>query len=244
MRDLGRRRYADALALQREAVERVLSWRADVDRPAGELLLVEHDPPVITIGRRREASAHVVAPAEKLAALGVELVETDRGGDVTWHGPGQIVAYPILDLDRLGLRIHPYMRMLEECVLSTIAAFGVNGHRDESATGVWVGGDGAVDAAGSNGARADTAAEARPARKIAAMGVRVSRWVSMHGLALNVENDLSHFGLIVPCGLHGRPVTSLRAELGDAAPSIERVRSELVASIERAVDDAINLRRG
>lgn len=233
VRDLGRMRYLDALEAQRAAHRRVLDARgaAGGESPrhagaeVGELLLVEHDPPVITLGRRREAASHVVAPSARLAELGVEVVESDRGGDVTWHGPGQLVAYPILDLDRLRLRIHPYMRLLELSVIDAIGAFGVVGHRDPEATGVWVAGDG-------------------PARKICAMGVRVSRWVSMHGLALNVENDLSHFGLIVPCGLHGRPVTSLRAELGAAAPPMAAVRTALVESIGRALRAAISLPRG
>lgn len=219
-------RYAAALEVQREAHARVLAARPE-GGVVGELLFVEHDPPVITLGRRRESASHVVAPMSRLEALGVELAETDRGGDVTWHGPGQLVAYPILDLERLGLRIHPYMRLLEECVIQVIGRFGVQGRRDPEATGVWVGGD----------------AGDRPARKICAMGVRVSRWVSMHGLALNVEPDLSHFSLIVPCGLHGRPVTSLRAELGDASPSMDAVKRALGATIDQAIHEAFS-RRG
>lgn len=220
-------RYRDALELQRAAHARVLAARlaregadpgavttrsGDAD-PVGELLLVEHDPPVVTLGRRSTSRDHLVVAPERLAAMGIELEESDRGGDITWHGPGQLVAYPILDLDRLGLRIHPYMRLLEQVVIDLLAEFGVRGDRDPEATGVWVG-----------------------SRKICAMGVRVSRWVSMHGLALNVDPDLAAFGLIVPCGLHGRPVTSLRNECasqGTVSPSMERVRSALVAHLER-----------
>jgi len=264
--------YAAALDEQRAAHARVLEGRAHarasmtepsgaadaagtsaagLGAPFGELLLVEHDPPVITLGRRRESASHVVAPPARLAALGVELVETDRGGDVTWHGPGQLVAYPILDLERLGLRIHPYMRLLEQCVIETLGTFGVAGHRDPEATGVWVGGAKACEAqeAGalpdqgaapeSRAASARSAAPRPPARKICAMGVRVSRWVSMHGLALNVAPDLSHFGLIVPCGLHGRPVTSMRAELGASAPSMEAVKRALIGALERAVAECV-----
>jgi lipoyl(octanoyl) transferase len=129
-----------------------------------------------------------------------------------------LVAYPILDLNRLGLRIHPYMRLLEDVVIATVASFGIEAGREEGATGVWV------------------SAQTPEARKIAALGVRLSRWCSMHGLALNVEPDLDHFQLIVPCGLSGRPVTSLRRELGDECPSMSCVRDAL----EKAFNDAID----
>ena len=149
------------------------------------------------------------------------MVETDRGGDITYHGPGQLVAYPILDLNLLGLRIHPYMRLLEEVVIRTLAEFGVQAGRDPEATGVWVD-------------------PLQPtSRKIAALGVRLSRWCSMHGLALNVEPDLEHFGLIVPCGLHDRSVTSLRAELGDRCPSLEEVRAVVRREFESQIESAI-----
>src|SRR5690606_29440764 len=157
---------------------------------------------------------HVLATPGLLARHGVELVETDRGGDVTYHGPGQLVAYPIVDLNRVGLRLHEYMRALEGAVIAAVAGFGVAGERDPAATGVWV--PGAV--------RGESA-------KLCAMGVRVRRWVSMHGLALNVTTDLSHFGLIVPCGLAGRPVTSLHALLGDRCPPM----AEGTAAVVRAL---------
>ncbi|MBX3356064.1 MAG: lipoyl(octanoyl) transferase LipB [Phycisphaeraceae bacterium] len=212
--DLGRMRYREALALQREAHARVL---ADMT-VMGEVLLVEHDPPVITLGRRSESRSHLVAAPDRLAALGVEVEESDRGGDITWHGPGQLVAYPILALDRLRLRIHPYMRLLEQVVIDLIADLGVEGDRDPSATGVWVG-----------------------SRKICAMGVRVSRWVTTHGLALNVDPDLASFELIVPCGLHGRPVTSLRREVeakGGTPPPMTVVKNSLVNHLERHLQQA------
>jgi len=226
-------RYRDALDCQRAAHARVMEARArrtpsaeqarsgdagsaSVDEPVGELLLVEHDPPVVTLGRRSTSRDHLVVSPERLAALGIDLEESDRGGDITWHGPGQLVAYPILDLDRLGLRIHPYMRLLEQVVIDLLADFAVHGDRDPEATGVWV-----------------------EHRKICAMGVRVSRWISMHGLALNVDPDLRSFELIVPCGLHGRPVTSLRREFEardggmSGVPSMAQVKTALVATFER-----------
>ena len=140
VRDLGRMAYAEAFELQKSLQRAVIDSRSD---PPGEremyLLLVEHDPPVITISRRKGARRHLVATPEQLAAAGVEVAETDRGGDITYHGPGQLVAYPILDLNALGLRIEGYMRLLEQIVIDALAAFGIVGTRDPKATGVWVG---------------------------------------------------------------------------------------------------------
>lgn len=206
--DLGRSPYLDALQEQRRRQQEVIALR-DSDTPRMDLLLVEHDPPVITISNRPGARSHLLASDEQLAACGVEVQPTDRGGDITWHGPGQLVAYPILDLNRLELRLHGYLRWLEEIVIRTLAEYGIRGFRDECATGVWVGDDPAK------------------ARKICAMGVRVSRWVTMHGLAINVCPDLSHFDLIVPCGLADRGVTSIREELGDESPGMEEVSNAL-----------------
>lgn len=213
--DLQRMDYAGALDRQRREHAAVVEGRET--RVPMRLLLVEHDPPVVTVSRRPGAGRHVIASDERLAELGVQKFETDRGGDVTWHGPGQLVAYPILDLHRLDLRIHGYMRFLEQVVIDTLAGWGVHGMRDESATGVWVG-DGA------------------PQRKICAMGVRISRWATLHGLALNVAPDLAQFGLIVPCGLVGRPVTSLAQELGARAPSMPEAKSALAGALVHAVE--------
>lgn len=212
--DLGLAGYAEAIERQLALHERVVSGRGG--REPMHLLLLEHDPPVITVSRRPGAERHVLAAASRLAELGVQRVETDRGGDVTWHGPGQLVAYPILDLQRLDLRIHGYMRFLEQVVVDALARFGLEGRRDESATGVWVGSKG-------------------PERKVAAMGVRISRWATLHGLALNVDPDLSMFDLIVPCGLVGRPVTSLRRELGDTSPSMPAVRAVVAETLVESV---------
>lgn len=221
--DLGRIGYEEALAIQRARHAEVVASRGNSGSGAagGHILLLEHDPPVITVTRRAGSRKHLLATAESLAASGVQLVETDRGGDITYHGPGQLVAYPILDLNLLGLRIHPYMRLLEEVVIRTLAEFGVQAGRDPEATGVWVD-------------------PMQPtSRKIAALGVRLSRWCSMHGLALNVEPDLEHFGLIVPCGLHDRSVTSLRAELGDRCPSLEEVKTVVRREFESQIESAI-----
>lgn len=203
--DLGRRSYAEAYAIQNARHAEVLQ-RRDAGG-IGTILLVEHHP-VITVTRRPGVSEHVVATPELLRQHGVEVVETDRGGDVTYHGPGQLVVYPIVDLNRLNCRIVEYLRVLEDVVIRTLADLGIQGQRDAGATGVWVDDEGR-------------------SAKVCAMGVRVRRWITMHGLALNVDPDLSHFGLIVPCGLSGRPVTSLRRLMGDGCPSMGRVKAVL-----------------
>jgi len=186
----------------------------------GYLLLVEHEA-VVTISRRAGAADHLLATPELLARQAVSVVDTDRGGDITYHGPGQLVAYPVLDLNVLNLGLHDYMRLLEQAVIDTCAAYGVLTHRDASATGVWV-------RSGVHGMDA----------KIAAMGVRVRRWVSLHGLALNVTTNLDHFGLIVPCGLAGRPVTSLKQQLGDGCPTFGDVKATLAGALKRRLAEA------
>ncbi|MBM4108467.1 MAG: lipoyl(octanoyl) transferase LipB [Phycisphaerae bacterium] len=220
--DLGTMPYAAAYARQAEAVQRVLRDR-DANAPGvGVVFFVQH-PPVITLTPR--AAPNLLASPAQLSCLGIEVAATDRGGDITYHGPGQLVVYPILDLNRLNLGLHAYMRLLEDTVRRTIARFGVEGGRDPAATGVWVG-----DA------------------KICAMGVRVRQWVSMHGLALNVDPALEHFDLIVPCGLGGRGVTSLRRLLGPACPSMAAVQAalceELGGAVGRARDAAVAIRAG
>lgn len=183
------------------------------------ILLVEH-PPTITFGRRKEASAaHLVATPPELRNLHVDLVESDRGGDITFHGPGQIVAYPILRLADHKLSVGAYMRRLQEAVITTLADFHVTGHLDCSAPGVWV----------------DFADPAEPSAKICAVGVRVKRGVTLHGLALNVEPDLSFFDLIVPCGL-SRPVTSLHKLLHSRSPSIIAVKAVLARELRSHLD--------
>ncbi len=209
--------YAETLGIQRDLQRQVIQGRPTVAGP-GYLLLVEHDPPVITVSRRAGARQHLVATDAELAAAGVEVAETDRGGDITYHGPGQLVVYPILDLNTLGLPLLGYMRFLERVVTDTLAVWGIEGRRDETATGVWVGGS-----------------------KICAIGVRLSRWVSMHGLALKVTTNLSHFDLIVPCGLTGRTVTSMQREIGDACPPIAEVKEVVVRRFEQAVAGVIAL---
>lgn len=233
--DLGTLSYESAWAAQREHHAAVLAAR-DAGVPViGRLLFVEHVPPVITVSRRPDARKHLVASAEELAREGVEVRETDRGGDITYHGPGQLVAYPIVDLNTLGLNLHGYMRFLEEVVIRTLARFGVEGHRDPGATGVWVM---SRNSPVSEAAHEESSTNTRmppTAAKICAIGVRVRRWVTMHGLALNVSTNLAHFDLIVPCGLAGRGATSLRRELEDECPLMQTVKDALAGEFQNRV---------
>ncbi len=187
VQDLGQRAYAPTLALQEELVARV---RANPEGP-GHLVLVEHTPPVITLGRRTRTE-HLLADEDQLRRLGIEVHASARGGSATWHGPGQLVAYPILRLAR-ERTVRAHVCGLEEALLATLAHFGVRAHRAEGLTGVWVGNE-----------------------KIAAIGVAVSHWIAWHGLALNVDPDLESFRLIVPCGIEGKGVTSMARLLGRA----------------------------
>ena len=215
---LGRVPYREAWALQGRIQARlVAAKRAGAAPPPHAVLVVEH-PPVFTTGKSGDA-ANVTAPAA-LAARGAELVRVDRGGDVTFHGPGQTVVYPILDLDRLAtpegapLRdLHRYLRELEEAVVRTCAGLGLAAGRVAGRTGVWIGPDGRG-----------------PERKVCALGVRCSRWVTMHGLALNVTTDLGWFDLVVPCGIADRGVTSLERELG-APPDRSAVEDALLGHL-------------
>ena len=214
VRRLGVVPYAEALALQRALVD---------ERKAGAIpdtvLLLQH-PHVLTLGVKGDGGrGHILAPAERLAAMGVEVSETGRGGDVTYHGPGQLVAYPIIDLDPDRRDVHRYVRDLEEVMIRVCGSYGVAAGRIAGKSGAWVrvppgpldpAAPAVLDAAGS-----------RPAEKIGALGVRISRWVTSHGIALNVWTDLEYFQLIVPCGIAEYGVTSLEREIGVQIPMHE-----------------------
>ena len=206
VRRLGRLRYADGLDLQAKLVE-----ERKADRIPDTLLLLEHDP-VFTLGRnaRRE---NVLWPEEALRERGFDVFEAGRGGDVTYHGPGQVVGYPILDLSPDRRDVHRYVRDLEEVMIRACADYAVTASRVAGLTGTWVGDE-----------------------KIGAIGVRISRWVTSHGFALNVAADLSPFDLIVPCGIEGRSVTSLERLLGRSVPLAEvmdRLAGHVAAVFER-----------
>jgi len=186
----GRVPYAEALALQKDTVRR----RVAKEIP-DTLILVEH-PPVITLGKMAKRE-HLLGSRPD-----VEVVDTPRGGDVTYHGPGQIVAYPILDLTALHQDLKKYLAKLEEVMIRAVASYGIQAGRQEGMTGAWVGD-----------------------RKIGAIGVRVEKWVTSHGFALNANNDLSGFDLIIPCGLRGKGVTSIARETGHEVDLDELRRS-------------------
>ncbi len=168
---------------------------------------------MIQVSGRGSAKEQLHATEKELEAHGVQLCETDRGGDITYHGPGQLVGYLICDLNALSLRLHGYMRFLEDTIIKALRHFGIEGQRDTCATGVWVGDE-----------------------KICAMGVRISRWVSMHGFALNVSPNMNDFNLIVPCGLSGRQVTSMHQLLGKDCPSMEEVQRIVGAEFLEAIN--------
>ncbi len=202
-RDLGRMAWKDAYALQQELV----SLRKE-GRIPDQFLIVEH-PHVITMGRNGHQE-NLLASEEVLERAGVQFHQTDRGGDATYHGPGQIVGYPILDLREWKRDVVAYVRGIEQVIINALAGFGLEAGREQGMTGVWIGG-----------------------RKVAAIGIHISRWVTSHGFALNVETDLSYFQYIVPCGLT-KPVTSMRRE-GSRASRAEVVEA-LAGALARVFD--------
>jgi len=197
--DLGQRDYLEAWPLQRRLVE--MRQREEIP---DVLLFVEH-PPTYTLGRSGKRD-HLLIGDQALAALDASFIETDRGGDITFHGPGQVVGYPILDLRQWVADVHAYLRALEEVLILALDRFGIEASREAGYTGVW-----------------------HPGGKIAAIGVRVSRWVTSHGFALNVTTDLDYFRRIVPCGIVGRGVSSMASVL-EVPISPDGVREEVSTS--------------
>jgi len=198
VRRLGLIPYAGGLELQRGLVE-----DRKADRIPDTLLLLQH-PHVLTIGVKKDGRSHILAPPDRLSSLGVDVFETGRGGDVTYHGPGQLVGYPIIDLNPDRRDVHRYVRDLEEVMIRVCASYGITADRVKGFSGAWVGDE-----------------------KIGAIGVRISRWITSHGFAFNVTTDINFFNLIVPCGIADRGVTSLAARLGQA-PEMSEVEDRFV----------------
>lgn len=203
--DLGLLPYQAAWDFQEQVHSTVVAGEPE------QILLVEH-PPVITFGRRPGREHHLLASVDQLAKAGVEVIHSDRGGDITFHGPGQLVAYPIIRLAGHFLSVSAYVHLLEDAVIDTLAVFNISAQKDPAAIGVWT-------------------QDGQHLAKIAAIGVRIRQGVTLHGLALNVATDLNFFKLIVPCGLPDRPVTSLQKLLAEQAPSIQETKKILAATL-------------
>ena len=230
-RDLGNMSYRDAWDFQETLMQKNLAVKAanreaeeagDASRQATThyLLYVEH-PPVFTLGKSGNLQ-NVLMSEEHLQRMGIEFFRTNRGGDITFHGPGQLVGYPILDLERFYTDIGKYLRNIEEVIIRTLADYGLQGDRSPGETGVWL----------------DPTVKGRE-RKICAIGVRSSRWITMHGFALNVNTPLDYFNMIVPCGIPDKQVTSLEKELGrtvDMNEVKERVAHHFEAVFEASLE--------
>lgn len=213
LQDLGLKDYKTTWEYQEELFKGIVDLKIrnrreelDLETP-NYFLFVEH-PHVYTLGKSGDLE-NLLLSEKQLEAKGATFYKINRGGDITYHGPGQIVGYPILDLDNFFTDIHKYLRFLEEVIILTLEEYGLNCSRSEGETGVWLG-------------------VGTPfARKICALGVRASRWVTMHGFALNVNADLGYFDNIVPCGIRGKAVTSLNVELGVASVDMEEVKQKI-----------------
>ena len=214
LKDYGETWDYQELLFQKTVDLKIQNRREDTDlETPNHFLFVEH-PHVYTLGKSGDMENLLVDEAE-LEKKGAKFYKINRGGDITYHGPGQIVGYPILDLDNFFTDIHKYLRLLEEMVILTLADYGLKGERSKGETGVWL----------------DVGTPF--ARKICAMGVRASRWVTMHGFALNVNSDLGYFDLMIPCGIKGKAVTSLNVELGKKEVSMDEVKQKLLRYFER-----------
>ena len=211
--DLGLLSFASALEVQEDYFYKIISEKKanrqkEQPTPTDNFLLFVEHKPVYTLGKSGDIQ-HLLLDQNGLKEKEIEFYKTNRGGDITFHGLGQIVGYPILDLDNFFTDIHKYLRFLEEIIIKTLAEYELTATRSKGETGVWLD------------------AETPFARKICALGVRASRWVTMHGFALNVNTDLTYFEHIVPCGIKGKGVTSLKAELGKEI-SVNQVKEKLV----------------
>ncbi|MEL7270562.1 MAG: lipoyl(octanoyl) transferase LipB [Bacteroidota bacterium] len=214
LKELGHSHYKSTWDYQEELFQEIVDLKIKNRREGtgfatpNHFLFVEH-PHVFTLGKSGDMS-NLLVDEEALKAKGATFYKINRGGDITYHGPGQVVGYPILDLDNFFTDIHKYLRLLEEMVILTLAEYGLKGERSDGETGVWL----------------DVGTPF--ARKICAMGVRASRWVTMHGFALNVNTDLGYFDMMIPCGIKDKAVTSLNVELGQKTVDMEEVKQKLL----------------
>lgn len=213
-KDLGKKDYRETWDYQESIFQKIVDLKVQNRRQntniqtPNHLLFVEH-PHVYTLGKSGDLN-NLLLQEEELAAKSIDFYKVNRGGDITYHGPGQIVGYPILDLDNFFTDIHKYLRFLEEMVILTLAEYGISGERSEGETGVWL----------------DVGTPY--ARKICALGVRASRWVTMHGFALNVNTNLKYFDFMIPCGIRDKAVTSMHTELGQISLPVEDVKQKLL----------------
>lgn len=218
LHELGLKDYKETWDFQEELFKATIDVKIRNRRESltletpNHFLFVEH-PHVYTLGKSGDMS-NLLVDKNQLAAKGAKFYKINRGGDITYHGPGQIVGYPILDLDNFFTDIHKYLRFLEEMVILTLADYGLKAERSKGETGVWL----------------DVGTPF--ARKICAMGVRASRWVTMHGFALNVNSNLGYFDLMIPCGIKGKAVTSLNVELGRKEVDLHEVKQKLIGYFE------------
>ena len=225
VRDLGLKDYKETWDYQEELFSGILDMKirnrrenAGLDTP-NYLLFVEH-PHVYTLGKSGDIN-NLLATEAELTSRGAQFHRINRGGDITYHGPGQVVGYPILDLDNFFTDIHKYLRLLEEMVIQTLAEYGIKGERSDGETGVWL----------------DVGTPL--ARKICAMGVRSSRWVTMHGFAFNINTDLSYFDHMIPCGIRDKAVTSLNRELDQESVDMIKVKESLTANFQKLFEAEI-----
>ncbi len=220
--DVGTMAFGECWKLQQQLFERAIAQKGEGQEPRHTIILVEH-PPVYTLGKSGKDSNLLIAE-EFLKSIGAEFFHIDRGGDITFHGPGQIVGYPILDLAQLGIGLKDYIDAIEGAVIDLVAEWGIVCQRVAGASGVWI------------------VEPGRPMRKICAVGVKSSRWVTMHGFALNVNTDLRYFGYINPCGFTDRIATSMEKELGTKL-DLERVKERLISHLTRKLDvNKINIK--
>ncbi|MCA1763179.1 MAG: lipoyl(octanoyl) transferase LipB [Cryomorphaceae bacterium] len=223
LKDLGMIRYQDAWDLQETVFAKTVEQKIELRKannaslfPKNHLILCEH-PPVYTLGKNGKLD-HLLISEGEMQKREIDFHRINRGGDITYHGPGQIVGYPILDLDQFFTDIHKYLRHLEEAIILTLREYGIEAGRVDGLTGVW------LDAENSE-----------KSRKICAMGIKCSRWVTMHGFAFNVNTDLDYFSNIVPCGIDDRAVTSMEKELGQR-PNMEEVKAKLIHHLGKLFD--------